>query len=113
MVAGYNRAMAKKKWMKCVVCGNEGGTFSITPRGPVHKKCRGGGVIRDEAKSVFKFETTMLNADPNAPPIQVNSLHHLRQIEKEHGVVSVIANMDRPDVPVRGGKEQFRDTGVR
>lgn len=49
---------------------------------------------RDTAKSNFQFESMNIGSDPNAGPVRVQSLRHLRQLEKEHGVVSVAGNFD-------------------
>ena len=45
-------------------------------------------------KNLWAFETLNIGSDPNKGPVQVKSLNHLRQLEKEHGVVSVAANFD-------------------
>ena len=45
-------------------------------------------------RNLWDFETSHLSSDPSKGPVHVKSLHHLRQLEKEHGVVSVAANYD-------------------
>lgn len=49
---------------------------------------------RDHAKNNFSFESMNISADPNQGPVKVNNLAHLRRLEREHGVVSVVGNMD-------------------
>lgn len=56
-------------------------------------------------KNLYEFETFNLGKSPSEQPVQVKSLSHLRQLEKEHGVISVAANYDskhfdhRPEAP--------------
>jgi len=98
------------KLTKCVDCKQRtGGALRFTSRGWVHHRCEPVGGTRDVAKNLWDFESTHISSDPNSGPVKVQSLAHLRRLEKEHGVVSVLANYDRSDIPVRGGKEQFRD----
>ena len=60
--------------------------------------------ITETGKNPWQFETLNINGDPNKGPVKVNSLHHLRQLVKQHGVVSVAANFDSRnwDAPPRG-----------
>lgn len=101
--------MEKKKLTKCINCGETGGTFRWTPKGYAHHKCSPKAGTRDHAKNLWDFETNHISGDPNSGPVRVQSLAHLRRLEKEHGVISVLANYDHPEIPLRGGKEQFRD----
>jgi len=104
--------MAKKrKWLKCIECRQPGGAFAITPKGPIHHKCRNVKVRRDDATDPFKFTANHLT--PDGSPVEVQGLAHLRRLEKEMGVVSVTANYDHFSEPLPGGKEQFRDRGIR
>jgi hypothetical protein len=48
----------------------------------------------EPGKNLWDFDTMHIGSDPNQGPIQVTSLRHLRQLEKQHGVYSVAANMD-------------------
>jgi hypothetical protein len=111
---GGNRNMAKKRAVtKCGLCGQTGGRFTLRGKNWIHVDCAGGSRIRDVAINPFRMSTMHISENPNAGPIEVNSLHHLRKLEKEHGVISVVANYDSNNQYVRGGKEQFRDTGER
>ena len=85
--------------MICDNCGRDskefGGRFKLKGDkwvcAPVCDSSKG---TRDQAKSNFQFESLNIGADPNSGPIKVQSLRHLRTLEKEHGVVSVAANYD-------------------
>lgn len=78
----------------CDACGNTSGRFRIVGR---KKYCVGKCArnhVQASAKNLWDFETMNISADPNQGPIKVKSLRHLRQLEREHGVVSVVANME-------------------
>ena len=95
----------------CIRCGQTGGMFRYTTHGYVHHNCgKLGAQTMNFAKNNFRFDSMHISDNPNMGPVEVNSLHHLRQLEREHGVISVLANYDRQDEPLPGGKpNQFQD----
>ncbi len=103
-----------KNLTQCARCGKaDGRPMTFRPSAGkscyVHTKgCSGLSQTRDTAKSAFRFVTSHIGSDPNLGPIEVQSLSHLRRLEKEHGVVSAAANYDSSnmDSPPRS-KEQF------
>lgn len=75
----------------CVVCGATVGRFRLTDgKKKCIARCAPSDKLRDGAKSTFPFTTTNLGHGPE--PITVNSLHHLRRLEREHGVQSEAYN---------------------
>jgi hypothetical protein len=67
------------------------------------KDCDPGSGTSTVSLSTFPFTTTNLTKDPNKPVV-VESMRHLRQLERQHGVQSVAYNMDARDfdIPPRG-----------
>lgn len=83
------------KLTKCANCKRRtGGALRLTGKGWVHHRCEPIQGTRDHAKNLYQFSSTHISENPNAGPVQVNSLAHLRKLEKEHGVYSVVANLD-------------------
>jgi len=85
-------------------CSNEGcrnhtersgGRFTYRAGKWFCAECAGNGFVADSAKNLWEFQTMNIGNDPNKGAIQVNSLKHLRQLEKQHGVISVAANYDQ------------------
>lgn len=103
----------KRKLTKCSQCGAIGVPLKHRGRRWMCGICDRAPAMRDTATNAFAFETMHIGGDPSAGPIQVQNLNHLRRLEKEHGVISVLANYDNQSYPLRGGKEQFRDKGMR
>ena len=99
------------KLTKCVDCKKRtGGALRFTSRGWVHHKCEPVQGTRDHARNLYGFSTTHISPDPNLGPVTVQSLAHLRRLEKEHGVVSVTANFDEKNwAEPPKAREQFRD----
>ena len=87
--------------------------MKFTSKGWICEDCITGPRMRDMATNPFQFESGHITGDPNLGKVQVQGLRHLRSLEKQYGVISVLANYDRPNDPIRGGKEQFRDRGQR
>jgi hypothetical protein len=81
----------------CAVCGENGGKLILRGKHYIHDKCTGGVKMRDTAKNLFPLTTMHLSDDPTRGPITVNSLHHLRKLEAEHGVQSYAFNYDHPE----------------
>jgi hypothetical protein len=80
----------------CAVCGKTGGRFRFVGEGKwAHvKSCSHVNVRFEPGKNLWDFSTRNIGNDPNAGPIHVQSLSHLRRLEKEYGVNSVAGNMD-------------------
>jgi hypothetical protein len=77
----------------CIHCGKEGGRFRWTGDGYVHTpQCDVPQKRRDDAKNLWDFSTMHLHSNPNYGPLHVGSLRDLRQLEKAHGVISVVGN---------------------
>ena len=79
---------------KCITpgCKQEGGLFHYTAKGMKCHHCWTGAATRDGAKSTFPYVTTHL--DGSGKPVTVQSLRHLRQLEKQHGVHSTAHSYD-------------------
>ena len=98
MSKAYRMVEGKLKLVEvegCATCGNTAGVFKVIGD---KQYCRG-KCARDfsngqTAKNLWNFESMNIGDNPNAGPVKVNSLRHLRQLEREHGVVSVAANYD-------------------
>lgn len=70
---------------KCDKCQQTGGRMRLVGEKWIHVTCiEGAAENRDTAKSTFPFETTHLNGEK----VTVQSLHHLRKLEAQHGVHS-------------------------
>src|SRR5579864_5213486 len=80
--------------MECE-CGTVGGKFRMIGEKWICIKCIEGPQTRDVAKNNFAFSTMHLGADPTKGPIEVQSMRHLSQLEREHGVASVALNYDQ------------------
>lgn len=57
-------------------------------------ECAANLTIAEPGKNLWEFSTMNIGSDANAGPVQVKSLRHLRQLEQQHGVVSVAANYE-------------------
>lgn len=102
--------MAKRKLTKCINCKETGGKFRWTPKGYAHHKCSPKPGTRDHAKDLYGFTSSHISSDPNLGPVTVQSLAHLRRLEKEHGVASVMSNQDEKNwAEPPKAREQFRD----
>jgi hypothetical protein len=78
----------------CAGCGKRvRHYFVIVGKGDFCSACA--PVARYQGKSTFPFTTTNINGKS----IEVQSLKHLRSLEKEHGVQSFAYNMDNPEAP--------------
>ncbi len=84
-------------------CGNEqcsghtekrGGRFSYREGRWLCKECAANLFVAEPGKNLYEFDTMHIGKDPNAGPIRVQNLNHLRRLEKQHGVISVAANFD-------------------
>ena len=82
----------------------KGGRFRYRNGNPYCDECVSEYQIGEPGKNLWSFQTLNIGSDPSKGPIQVKSLRHLRQLEREHGVVSVAANFDSKhwDQPTRG-----------
>lgn len=78
----------------CADCKETGGRFTLRGRGWVHVNCDQAPKRRDTEKSTFPFTTMNLSRNPNDGPVKVESLRHLRQLEKTHGAYSSVYNND-------------------
>jgi len=83
----------------CSKCGEHGGKFVFRGDKYTHESCLSGARTRDTSKSVFPFTTMNIGGGVDSPPqeITVQSLHHLRQLEAQHGVQSYPFNYDHPE----------------
>lgn len=90
--------------MEPMLCSNEKCRWSTEKRGGKFRY-RGGKPYCEECvptdhyagepgKNLWEFETMNISSKANEGPIRVQSLRHLRQLERQHGVVSVAANFD-------------------
>ena len=70
-----------------------GGTFHFHNHQCLCSDCYFLRPVLNAGKNLWDFETT--NLDPSGKRIKVSSVGQLRQLEKQHGVVSVAANMDQ------------------
>jgi len=77
---------------KCAECSETGGRFVLRGDRWVHVKCSAAPKIRNRAGSMFPYESMHLSSDPNLGPVKIESLPHLRRLEKEHGVSSAAFN---------------------
>lgn len=79
------------------------GTFRLMRSGWYCEDCAPGYSIAEPGKDLWQFETSNI-AGSAGKSIKVQNLRHLRQLEQQHGVVSVAANYDtaRWDQPPRG-----------
>lgn len=73
---------------------HKGGKFIWRGAEPFCEECLRPKAVMNEGENRWSFETMNMGSDPNAGPVKVQSLRHLRQLEAQHGVVSVAANMD-------------------
>lgn len=71
----------------------KGGRFVFINYKPYCEECAGNATVFNSGKNLWDFETTNMSKVPGQK-IKVKSLNHLRQLEKQHGVVSVAANYD-------------------
>jgi hypothetical protein len=71
-----------------------GGRFSYRGGKWYCADCTANNVVAEPGKNLWEFESMNIGSDPNAGPVKVTSLRHLRQLEKQHGVISVAANYD-------------------
>lgn len=68
----------------------KGGRFVSFGKDTFCEECARVRGTMGSCKNLWEFETTNLNGEK----VQVKSLSHLRQLEREHGVVSVAANYE-------------------
>ena len=80
----------------CEKCKETGGRFVLRGDKWYHKgRCVSPTAgERAAAGNLFPY-TTMNIGDPNHGPVEVQSLRHLRQLEREHGVISEPFNNDQ------------------
>lgn len=71
-----------------------GGRFSYRGGKWFCGECAANGFVPESAKNLWEFESMHIGNNPNQGPVRVTSLRHLRQLEKQHGVISVAANYD-------------------
>ncbi len=74
----------------CRECGQSGGRFRFVREGEyVHTpKCDTPQQLRDGAKNLWDFSTRHINGEQ----VHVGRLKEMRRLEREHGVVSRVAN---------------------
>ena len=81
--------------IRCSICGESGGRFVLRGKKWLHKRnCAPVAKRRDTAFSTFPFTTSNIR-DVNEGPVTVESMRHLRQLEKEYGVSSDAYNNDQ------------------
>jgi hypothetical protein len=87
--------------MESIYCSNKdcrwhgerkGGRFYYRSGMPYCDECVHAVYPGQPGKDLWQFETFNIAGEANSKPIQVQSLRHLRQLEKQHGVISVAAN---------------------
>lgn len=82
----------------CSNCGATDGTFRIVDgKRFCVPKCARPDQSPDKAKNLWNFSTMNISDNPNHGPIEVKSLRHLRQLENQFGVASVVGNMSSKD----------------
>lgn len=69
---------------------HKGGRFVFFAGKPYCEECANLHYTLNDCRNLWEFETTHLGGGK----VQVKSLSHMRQLEKEHGVQSVAANWD-------------------
>lgn len=78
--------------MVCTGCGEDTFKTAVLPgKGDFCKRCA--PVARHVPHAVFPFTSDHISSKAGHP-VEVNSLHHLRQLEKQYGVSSVAFNTD-------------------
>jgi len=85
--------MSEQEPTSCYLCGAVGGRFRWVGDGrwACASNCAARGT-RNTALSTFPFTST--NIDGTGRPIEVQSLRHMRALEREHGVYSTAYNND-------------------
>ena len=73
----------------------KGGAFRVRNGKTYCDECMASYVIAEPGKELWSFTTMNIGDTTHQKPIRVNSLNHLRQLEREHGVISVAANFDQ------------------
>ena len=88
--------MAKKKMTKCAICKQAGGRFRFRAGSGDYVHVGRCGAIDKPRDGTHKNWPIVTNnvGDPNDGPVTINSLHHLRQVEREYGVQSDCYNND-------------------
>lgn len=71
-----------------------GGRFVLRGRRWLCQKCDTLRFEGEPGKNLWEFETMNMGDNPNAGPVRVQSLRHLRQLEQRYGVHSVAANYE-------------------
>lgn len=80
------------KQTKCADCGETGGRFRFMGDGTwKHVGCSKAAVYH--RKPIFPYTTT--HFEPNNGPVEIQSLRHLRKLERQYGVASEPFNMDQ------------------
>ena len=79
---------------KCAACGEYGGRFVLRGSKYFHvSRC----IASARSRTISTFPFTTRNMGDGAP-IKVESMRHLRQLEKQHGVSSEVYNYDSSNV---------------
>ena len=79
--------MSREPGTHCVRCKKEVFHYQWKPdEGDVCMKCLKPGAGGDRKLSTFPFTATNLTSDGS--PVEVQSIYHLRRLEREHGVHS-------------------------
>jgi len=74
----------------CAACGETGGRFIFRSDKYYHaSRCTKPAKVRGLV-STFPFTTNQF--EPNDGPVTVQSIHHLRRLESQHGVASEVYN---------------------
>jgi hypothetical protein len=82
----------------------KGGKFHFRSGKTYCDECVHTAYLGEPGKNLWDFTTMNIGSHKMTEPIHVKSLAHLRQLERQHGVVSVAANYDssRWNEPPRG-----------
>jgi len=79
---------------RCAACGQRGGRF-VFRAGKYFHMSRCIAPAKNRVPSTFPFTTRNMG---DGKPITVQSMRHLRQLEKQHGVSSEVYNYDSSNV---------------